>query len=96
MTNPARAARRRRIERRILLSSDWICRAAAGRTVDPEERWMLGQPRAVRRSYVAQVLERAGDQELLRQVWMLRQADPVRQSYVREVLEPRAASLPRS
>ena len=90
---PVRPSRRERLERRVLLSADWVCRAAAGRTVDPEERWMLAQPRAVRRDYVDQVLGRPGDPERLRQIWMLRQPDAVRESYVREVLEPALASV---
>jgi hypothetical protein len=46
---------------------------------------MLRQPRAVRRSYVADVLDRPGDAHA-EQVWMLGQEDAVRASYVRDVL----------
>jgi hypothetical protein len=53
----------------------------------PEEVWMLRQPRAVRRSYAAQVLDRGGDVDVLAEVWMLRQPEHVRESYIREVLE---------
>jgi hypothetical protein len=48
---------------------------------------MLRQSRAVRHSYVREVLDRGGD-ERLAEIWMLRQSDTVRESYVREVLEP--------
>ncbi len=50
---------------------------------------MLRQPKSVRASYVREVIDRAGDQELLAQIWMMRQPDGVRESYAREVLEPR-------
>jgi hypothetical protein len=49
---------------------------------------MLGQSRAVRDSYVREVIDRGGD-ERLAEIWMLRQPDSVRDSYVREILEPR-------
>ena len=63
-------------------------RAAATQAKEPEERWMLAQPDAVRDSYVREVLDRGGD-ERLAEIWMLRQADDVRESYIREILEPR-------
>jgi hypothetical protein len=43
---------------------------------------MLGQPAAVRRSYVREVLEKGGNEE----AWMLLQPEAVRKSYVAEVL----------
>lgn len=49
---------------------------------------MLLQERAVRESYVREVLEATGDQELRRQIWMLGQPAAVRKSYVREILQP--------
>ncbi len=63
-------------------------RAATSRAKTPEERWILGQPRAVRETYVRQVLDAPGDPVLLDQIWMMRQPDAVRESYVAEVLEP--------
>ena len=48
---------------------------------------MLRQPRAVRLSYAAQVLDEQGDVDLLAEKWMLRQPEDVRESYIREVLE---------
>jgi hypothetical protein len=84
----ARAARRHRLERGVLLAPDFLSRAAAKRAALPEERWLLAQPREVRESYVREVHDGRGDPELLRQVWMMRQPPAVRESYVREILEP--------
>jgi hypothetical protein len=72
-------------ERQVLLAPDAVARAAARMARDPEQRWMLRQPRAVRRSFAEEVLGRP-DAELRQQVWMLRQPDVVRESFVREVL----------
>ncbi len=57
---------------------------------------MLTQPRAVRESYVAEVLDQVGDPELLRQVWMMRQPRAVRERYVSEILEPALSRTARS
>jgi hypothetical protein len=72
--------------RAVLLSPGPFARAAARMAQTPEERWMLCQSRSVRRSYVAQVVDRPGD-ENAQERWMLGQADDVRMSYVREVLD---------
>ena len=48
---------------------------------------MLKQPRAVRESFVREVVDK-GEDPLLQEIWMLRQPDAVRESYIREVLEP--------
>ena len=69
----------------MLLSPSALARAAAGRAVLPEERWMLHQPRAVRASY-ARAVHRSPDPERAQAAWLLRQPDSVRESYVREVL----------
>lgn len=50
---------------------------------------MLRQAKAVRASYVREVIDVGGDEELLAQMWMLKQSDAVRAAYLREVLEPR-------
>ena len=71
----------------MLLGPAPVRRAAAARAVRPEEAWMLLQPRAVRRSYCAAVLDEDGDPEVLAEIWMLRQAKQVRESYIREVLQ---------
>jgi hypothetical protein len=47
---------------------------------------MLRQPRAVRESYVHEVLDGGGGDPKAQQAWMLRQPNAVRESYVREVL----------
>ena len=73
-------------ERSILLAPGPIARAVARMARQPEQRWMLCQPLEVRRSYVAEVVDRA-DQENAAEIWLLRQPDAVRASYVREVLE---------
>ena len=79
-------------ERQVLLAPDVVARAAARMAPDAEQRWMLTQPRSVRRSFAAEVFERDGE-DLRQQVWMLRQDDAVRESFVAEVLE-RAQPVP--
>ena len=68
--------------KRVLLGPVALRRIADRRAPGEKERWILWQPRAVRASYVREVLERGGNEE----AWMLRQPDEVRESYVREVL----------
>ncbi|HZI91216.1 MAG TPA: hypothetical protein VFD31_06280 [Thermoleophilaceae bacterium] len=75
-------------ERGVLLSPALVRRAATGRARTPEERWILGQSKAVRESFVREVLDPPGDPVVLQQIWMMRQPDAVRESYVGEVLEP--------
>jgi hypothetical protein len=77
-------------ERSILLAPGPIARAAARVAREPEQRWMLCQPRDVRRSYVAGVVD-CPDQPNAAEIWLLRQPDAVRASYVREVLQRAAA-----
>lgn len=79
------------LDRQILTGPDWIARAAAGAVADPRQRWMLRQPRAVRRSYAAEVHGRP-DEDRLAERWMLLQPDAVRHSYVDYVLSDRAVS----
>jgi len=66
-----------------------LSRAAAARVETPEQAWMLRQSKAVRASYVRDVLDPGGDTDLRAQIWMMRQSDAVRESYARDVLEPR-------
>jgi hypothetical protein len=73
--------------RRMLLAPNLVSRAAARAAGAREEAWMLAQPRAVRQSYVREVVDR-GEDPVHAEIWMLRQSDAVRESYVREVLEP--------
>ncbi len=72
-------------ERSILTAPGPVARAAALAARDPEQRWMLGQPREVRRSFADEVFGRE-DAELRQEVWMLRQPKAVRESFVRQVL----------
>jgi len=81
------------VERSVLLAPDSIARAVAATVKDPRARWMLRQPRHVRRSYVLEVLSHAEDRETREQRWMLLAPEAVRLSYVSDVLEgpaPRA------
>jgi hypothetical protein len=78
------------VERQVLLAPDAVARAASNMVRGRRERWMLRQPRSVRRSYVFEVLVHADDREMREQRWMLLQPDAVRISYVTEVLEGEA------
>ena len=78
-----------RFARAVLLGPNVLTRAAAGRVDTAEEAWMLRQPKAVRASFVREVLDAHGDEELLTQIWMLGQDDSIRASYIHEVLEPK-------
>jgi hypothetical protein len=71
--------------RSILLAPAPVARAAALGVNGREERWMLAQPRAVRRSFVEQVLDRPDDPHAQMR-WMLGQKDAVRLSYLERVL----------
>ena len=70
----------------MLLGPAPVRRAAAARAARAEEAWLLLQPRAVRRSYCADVLDAHGDPDVLTEIWMLRQPRKVRESYIREAL----------
>jgi hypothetical protein len=72
-------------ERRVLTAPTPVARAAARMTPDPEQRWMLCQPREVRQSFAEEVFGRP-DAQLRQQVWMLRQPRAVRESYIAAVL----------
>lgn len=78
------------VERQVLLAPDVVARAAAAAVRDLRGRWMLRQPRHVRRSYVFDVLSHDGDRATREQRWMLLQDQSVRLSYVAEVLEGEA------
>ena len=66
----------------VLLGPAPVRKAAAARTTDERQRWMLMQPEEVRRSFVRDVMEKGASPE----AWMLLQPDEVRRSYVTEVL----------
>jgi hypothetical protein len=69
--------------RAVLLGPDMVARAIGSRERDPQRRWLLKRPRAVRRSFVEGVIEGGADE----QGWMLLQDKRTRDSYVAEVLE---------
>jgi hypothetical protein len=81
------------VEREILLSRDFVARAAAALAPEPEQRWMLCQPREVRRSYVSRVLD-APNVEAAQQAWMLSRPDVVRESYINSVLRAPGNTAP--
>ena len=72
-------------ERRVLTAPAAVAKAAARVAALPEQRWILQQPRDVRRSYAENVLGKP-DEDLQQQIWMLRQAKAVRESYIKDVL----------
>jgi hypothetical protein len=74
------------LERAVLTGPDMIARAAAMTVEAPEQRWLLRQPRDVRCSFVAAVIDRTDDPNAAER-WMLLQPESVRRSYVAEVLD---------
>jgi hypothetical protein len=72
--------------RTVLCAPDAVTRTIAVAAIDREQRWMLRRPRSVRRSFVAEVIDRGGSAGA-QQGWMLLQDDDVRASYVADVLE---------
>jgi hypothetical protein len=74
------------LERAVLTGPDLLARAAAHAAPAPEQRWLLRQPRAVRCSFVEEVVDRR-DQVHVAERWMLLQPKAVREAYVREVLD---------
>jgi hypothetical protein len=74
------------LERAVLMGPDMLARAAAKTVEAPEQRWLLRQPKAVRCSFVEDVIDRPDDPNAAER-WMLLQKEAVRKSYVREVLE---------
>ena len=82
-------------ERRVLLAPAAIARAAARMAKEPEQRWMLQQSPAVRRSYAEEVLDATGPGAAnAEELWMLRQPRTVRLSFISQVLKHRRP-LPR-
>jgi hypothetical protein len=72
-------------ERAILTAPAAVAKTAAYATSDPEQRWMLRQPREVRLSFAEEVLGRPDAAER-QEVWMLRQPRAVRESFIQQVL----------
>ena len=74
------------VERAVLLGPDAIARAVARTEADPLRRWLLRRPRAIRRSFVHDVVD-AGGTRALQERWLLLHDDEVRLSYVAEVID---------
>ena len=74
--------------RAVLTGPDFVARGLAAADRDPQRRWILRRPRGVRRSFVREVIDTAGDQER----WMLMQDDETRHSYIEEVGGDRQAN----
>jgi hypothetical protein len=72
-------------EKQLLVAPDAVARAAAPMASLPEQRWMLRQPRRIRRSFCDEVFGRP-DEDLRQQVWMLHQPRELRESFVQHVL----------
>jgi hypothetical protein len=72
-------------ERSILTAPGPVARAASHAVRAPQQRWMLTQPREVRRDFAEQVFGRE-DAELRQEVWMLRQPKALRESFIEHVL----------
>lgn len=67
----------------VLSSPGLVARTLAAAEGDPQRRWMLRRSRALRRDYMAVVMDAGVDVER----WMLLQDDETRGSYVEEVLQ---------
>jgi hypothetical protein len=72
--------------RLVLLAPASVTRRLAMLDSDPERRWLLQQPREVRASFVAEVLDGAANRRA-QERWLLLQDDAVRRSFVAEVLD---------
>ena len=72
-------------QRSILTAPAPVARAAARAARAPEQRWMLTQPREVRRSFAEEVFGREDATER-QEIWMLLQPKAVRESFIRQVL----------
>ena len=72
-------------ERSILTAPGPVARAAAHAVREPQQRWMLAQPREVRRDFAEQVFGRE-DADRRQEVWMLRQPKALRESFIEQVL----------
>jgi hypothetical protein len=72
-------------ERAILTAPAAVAKTAAYAAREPEQRWMLRQPREIRLSFAEEVFGRPDAAER-QEIWMLRQPKAVRESFIREVL----------
>jgi hypothetical protein len=74
------------VERAIVLAPDAVARVVASTEPDPLRRWLLRRPRAIRRSFVHEVVD-AGGTRRLQERWLLLHDADVRASYVAEVID---------
>jgi hypothetical protein len=88
MPRPPRPIELPRGARMALMAPDALTRTLAAVEEDPERRWLLSQPRAVRRTFVEQVVDRQDDPRA-HERWLLLQDDAVRRSFVDQVLDGR-------
>jgi hypothetical protein len=72
--------------RAILRGPDAVARALAAADRDPERRWLLRRPQAVRRAFVDEVVDAGAGSDVAQRRWMLRQDAALRASFVAEVL----------
>jgi hypothetical protein len=72
--------------RMALLAPDAVARRIAALDDDTERRWMLRLPRAVRCSFVEQVIDAGGGRQA-QERWLLLADEATRRSYVAEVLD---------
>ena len=86
MARPADSLTLPRGARMALLAPDALTRTLAAVEEDPERRWLLSRPRAVRRSFVEAVIDHPEDPRA-HERWILLQNDDVRRSYVEQVLD---------
>ena len=78
-------------EKQLLLAPDVVARSVAPMAPEPEQQWMLRQPRSVRRSFAEEVLG-ADDEEKAMEAWMLRQPRKLRLDFLDQVVsrDPKA------
>jgi hypothetical protein len=74
------------LARALLLAPDTFARAAAAADADPQRRWLLRRPRAVRRSFVDEVID-AGGTKRRQERWLLLQDEATRASFVADVID---------
>jgi hypothetical protein len=72
--------------RTVLRGPDALARTLAAADRDPERRWLLRRPQAVRRSFVEEVIDAGGGSDVAQRRWMLRQDASRRASFVDDVL----------
>ncbi len=74
------------VARAVLLAPDAVARAAASLDADRQRRWLLRQPREIRRSFAEEVID-AGGTKRQQERWLLLQNKATRLSFVTEVID---------